>query len=310
MRAALLALLAFSAAASAEEDLLARVLARISEEAEVFHAQSTKVVGREEVHQRVRKEPRRFRLRIGEDALTPPPPEYEERKIVSEYGFSTLEEAPEAVLEFRQIISVDGRKVADYRSARRTLTLGITNPDDRAKKRMLRRFEKHGLDGAAATDFGQMLLLFRRRNLERYQFRIAGSGLIGADETIQIAFAQRTGPDSLTVFEGRNAVHIPLSGVIHVRQRDFVPIRIDFRSEQPDEKYTYTHESTVDYYSSARGLLLPVSVTYRKLVDGELVVENKAQYSDYQMFTVEAEVEFSPAEGRADAPQLAEPPPQ
>ncbi len=310
MKILVIALLAFGTTVSSANDRLDQILKRVSEEAEVFFMRATDVVGRETLQQRVRKKPRRFRLRIGDDALAPPPIRYEKRQIVSEYGFSTLDDAPEAILEFRQIVSVDGRNVVDHEEARRTLTLGITHRDDRAKKRMLRRFEKHGLDGAAATDFGQILLLFQRRSLQQYDFRIQGSGRIGASETLEIAFEQRKGPDSFTVFEGREAVHVPLAGVIHVRQRDYVPIRIVLEIRQQDEKFDYTYESTVDYYDSAYGVLLPVSVQYRKFVEGELLVENRAEYSKYQMFAVDAEIDFNAVEPAAGEPQLAEPPPE
>ncbi len=310
--AVLIALVVAAAAGLRGEDQLTPILNRVSEEAEVFRQVAPNVIGQETLVQKVRKEPRRFRLRVGDDALEPPPVHFNDRQIVSEYGFSTLEEAPDAVLELRQIVSVDGRKVVDHNRARQTLTLGITNRDDKAKKTMLRRFEKLGLDGAAATDFGQMLLLFRRRNLSRYNFQLAGGGRIGADETIMVDYEQKQGPESLTIFQGREAVHAQLAGTIEVRARDYLPLRITLRTKQveKDRDLDYLYESSVEYYQSAYGVLLPASVTYRKQVNGELLVENTSTYAGYSMFAVDAAIKFTPAdESSGDEPQLATPPP-
>ena len=43
-------------------------------------------------------------------------------------------------------------------------------------------------------------------------------------------------------------------------------------------------------------MVLPASVRYEKVIDGQVVVENVATYSDYQMFRVDTEIRFTPAE--------------
>jgi len=304
--AILFALLCSSGAAAG--DRLNRILNRVSEEAEVFRMLAPQVVGRETLRQKSRKNPGRFRLRVGDDALKPPQPKYKTRELVSEYGFSTVAEAPGALLELRQIVSIDGRQVVDQRKARETLTLGLKNNDDRAKKRMLRRFEKLGLSGAA-TDFGQVLLLFRRGNLERYEFSIEGVDRLGADEVIVLRFTQRKGPEAFTVFRGRESLHARLSGEIWVRSADFLPLRVDMSTGIDNGKFVTMHRGAVNYFRSAHSVMLPASVTYRQEVDGELLVENIASYSDFQMFSVDAAITFAPATDE-DAPQLAEPPPE
>ncbi len=302
--AALTALILSATALHAAEDL-GLILRRVSEEAEVFRVMAPRIVARETLRQKARKKRSRFRLRVGEAALKPPPPKYRTRLIVSEYSFSTLAEAPEALLEVRQVVSVDGRKVAGSGKARETLTLGLLNNDDRAKKRMLKRFEKLGLRGAA-TDFGQLILLFRRTNLGRFRFRIDRRERLRDETAIVLDYQQMEGPEALTIFEGRRAVHARLEGELWVRASDYVPMRITVRTEQPQGGYTAVHEGRVDYASSKYGVLLPLEVVYRKLIEGELLVENVAAYEEFQMFAVETVIEF-PSEESA-APPAAEPP--
>src|SRR6185295_10809360 len=101
--------------------------------------------------------------------------------------------------------------------ARHALSLGLKSADDRARKRMLEDFRKFGLTDAA-TDFGQMLLLFTRRELHNYDFRISGSDRLGADEAIVLTYDQRQGDQKFLVFEGRKTVRAKLDGKLWVRQ--------------------------------------------------------------------------------------------
>jgi len=307
MRLAASAALLLTAASLQGAHDLGLILRRVSEEAEVFRVMAPRVVARETLRQKARKKRSRFRIRVGEAALKPPPPKFQTRVIVSEYGFSTLKEAPEALLEVRQVISVDGRKITSRRKARDTLTLGLLNQDDRAKKRMLKQFEKLGLRGAA-TDFGQLILLFRRTNLGRYRFRIERRERLRQNTALVLHYEQKEGPEAFTIFEGRQAVHARLQGELWVRETDYVPLRITVRTEQPSEKYTIVHEGRVDYATSRFGVLLPAQVAYRKSADGELLVENTASYEEFHMFTVESAIEF-PASEAAAPPPTAPPPP-
>ncbi len=295
--AALAALLVWAATLPAAEDL-GLILRRVSEEAEVFRVMAPRVVARETLRQKARKKRSRFRIRVGAGALKPPAPKYQRREIVSEYGFSTLKEAPEALIEVRQVVSVDGRRVTESGKARETLTLGLLNPDDRAKKRMLKRFEKLGLRGAA-TDFGQLILLFRRTSLGRYRFRILRRERLRNETALVLAYEQKEGPEGLTIFEGRRAVRARLEGELWVRASDYLPMRITVRTTQPQGDYAAVHEGRVDYVASRFGVLLPAEVAYRRLVEGDLLVENTATYDDYHMFAAETVIQFPAAEPAA-----------
>ncbi len=290
----LLALAAVLPAIGADQQL-EQILNRVSEEAEAFRMLAPKVVARETLREKARKKRSRFRIRIGADALKPPPVKYQTREIISEYGFTTLREAPDALHELRQVVSVDGRPVTDHKKARETLTIGATSDDDRLKKKMLRRFAKLGLMGAT-TDFGQLILLFRRRHLGNYEFRHLRETRLGADRVVVTAFTQKEGPASLTIFEGRKATRARLTGEIWTREKDGLPLRITLKTTVKTDKHETVHRTTVDYFRSPYGVSLPAAVRYEKLVNGQLLVENVSSYTDYHMFAVETEIKFTPAE--------------
>ncbi|MCP5110730.1 MAG: hypothetical protein GY953_07845 [bacterium] len=282
------------AAAGQAPERLERILDRVSEEAAAFSNFAPRIIGRETLRQKAVKPRRRFRIRIGKDAAKPPPLRYQTREIVSEYGFTTFREAPGSLHELRTVVSVDGRQVVKGGKARETLTLGISKPDDKVKKRLLREFQKHGLS-SAATDFGQLVMLFERRQLGDYRFELAREGFLGAERAVVIRYQQLQGPDSVTIFEGRRAIKARLEGELWVRASDYVPLRITTVTTIAENKHTIQHRGAVDYFSGRYGAVLPASVRYKKLVDGQPVVENVATYSGYQMFTVDAEIQFAPA---------------
>src|SRR5262249_18785822 len=145
--------------------------------------------------------------------------------IVSEYSYAMLQNAPGVLHEFRQVISVDGRPVSTPEKARHALSLGLKSENDRARKRMLEDFRELGL-ADAAMDFGQLLLLFTKRELQNYDFRVESADRLGADEAIVLSYAQRQGEQSMLVFEGRKTIRAKLDGKLWVRKSDGLPLRI------------------------------------------------------------------------------------
>src|SRR6266849_4369258 len=107
-----------------------KMMARVSEEAEAFRTLAPQMLGRETLHQRGMKPPPRFRPRIGAAVAAPPPPEWQDRDIVSEYGYASF---AGSLHELRQVTAVDGRKVADDKRAQDALAKAITAKDDARK---------------------------------------------------------------------------------------------------------------------------------------------------------------------------------
>jgi len=275
----------------AEEVSLSAILDRVAEEAEAFLNLAPRIIGTETWHQRVVKPARRLRLRVGAAARQRPAPRIEERRIVSEYGFGQFKDSPGTLHEMRTVVSVDGRPVAGQAEARQSLALGITSDDDRLKRRILSRFQRYGL-AAAAVDFGQLVLMFTRRELGSYEFEISGERWIGSHRALVLAYRQRHGEAAFTIFEGNRAHRAPLRGELWVRRGDLLPLRISLSATLQDRTHEIEHRASVEYFPSAYGLVLPASVHYQKLADGEVVVEHLATYSAYRMFKADTEIRF------------------
>jgi hypothetical protein len=291
---------------------LADLLSRIAEEAEALQQNAPKSLTQEVLEQRALMPSTRFRPRIGKKAIaTVPPPRLVVRQIISEYSVGTLKDSTvQNLTELRQVISVDGRRVQSVERARHALSLGITSPDDRIRKRMLEDFARHGLVDIA-TDYGMLLLAFSKRGLSNMKVVLAGEEQVGADAAWVLKW-QQTSPDGgMLEFLGNQASRVALQGRLLVRKSDGLPLRIESSSEHPQDATSILlqtwsghpqagqrvrDEATIDYVQSAHGFLTPASVIHRHLVDGKMITENLYRYEPFKMFSADAEIKFTELE--------------
>jgi hypothetical protein len=282
---------------------LREILARVAEEAEVLEQNAPKALTRETLEQRAITPPPRFLPRVGKAATVASKPQLSVREIVSEYSVGTLQESDSRnLVEFRQVISVDGRPVQSVEHARHALSLGIQSPDDRVRKRMLEDFAKHGLVDVA-TDYGLILLAFTKRGLENMQVKPAGETRVGAEDALVFSWRQTSAAGGELEFFGNQSARRPLQGMLYVRKSDGLPLRVQAWAEHPDAKRTIRDEAAVDYALSTHGFLMPASVVHRHLVDGQLKTENLYRYEPFKLFSADAEIKFT------EVPDTPPPPP-
>jgi hypothetical protein len=283
-----------AAAAPTPAELLPKILERVSEEAEVFFQAAPRMVGQETLVHKGRRAAARFKSAPG----APPqqvPVAFSRRELVSEFGFGSLKGAPEDLRELRQVVKVDGRAVAKAEKARQTLAFNMASEDDRARKRMLETFEKHGLVGAA-MDFAQAVLLFRRASLATYEFEYFMQGMAGLDTAWVFKYRQKGG-EGMRVYGDKELARPKMAGELWVRRRDHVPLKVTFAVETKEHGQPVSHQAEVDYIHSAlHGILLPSRVQYTRSVRGEPMVENVATYSGFRMFKADADIKFTAAE--------------
>ena len=229
-----------------------------------------------------------------------PEPRYKVREIVSEYGFAGFQDNPEWLREFRQVTAVDGRNVLKgKRDARQALAEGMSSEDDRRRMSMLREFERYGQIGAA-TDFGQSILLFRRRELANCEFQIEREEFSGAQKTIVLSWRQTKEHDAARVYSGRKLERKLMSGLLWVRE-DGLPLKIRLGVESVENDLPVIHAAEIDYDLHRQGFLLPARMRYRKIAmakSGEplVLVENSATYGNWQLFQADAEIKFTPVD--------------
>jgi len=244
--------------------------------------------------QRTLLPPSRFQPRIGAAASEAQKIRERVREIVSEYSVAGLHDSESNdLVEFRQVISVDGKPVQSVENARRALSLGVQSEDDHLRKRMLEDFAKHGLVDIA-TDYAPILLAFTKRGLQNMMMGAVAQGQVGADTVLILAWKQKSAEGGELEFHGRQASHLPLSGTLWVRESDGLPLRVQTWAQSYDRaKHLIRDEATVDYVRSSHGFLTPTSVLHRHLVDGAMMTENLYRYEPFKLFTSDTELKFT-----------------
>jgi hypothetical protein len=267
----------------ARDARLERALPELTGVAAAFWRRAPDYLARETLNQKALTLPKR-KLHVGTGALGPPKPEFAHRQIDSYYALASFRSSSEALHEFREIISVDGQTTTAEPAAREKLLATINANDEKAKKALLQDFEKTSL-AVAATDFGQLILLFTKANLGKYTFELHGSGLVGADRALIVDFHQSGGGEALRVAGPGKEAREPLTGQIWIREAGFVPLRITLEASRHEGKKKIRDEARVDYEAKTDGIVLPVAVVYRRFVNDDLFVEDVYEYSGWQPVT-------------------------
>jgi len=270
------------------------VLSRVSEEAAVFQRNIVKALSQETLEQRSWMPPSRFQPRAGQKAAGIPEPRLQTRSIVSEYSVGILKESESRdLVEFRQVVSVDGKAIRSQASARHALSLGLQSPDDRIRKRMLEDFARNGLVDIA-TDYGLILLAFGKRGIADMQFGEEPARQIGSEAARSITWEQLTPAGGELQFHGRQSTRIPLAGRLLVRKSDFLPMRVEVWAESVTSgSLVIRDEAVVDYQMSEHGFLTPSSVVHRHMVNRTVLTENRYRYEPFKLFSADAEIQFT-----------------
>jgi len=289
MRAMLFAL---ASTAMLRADDAAEMIQRVSEEAAAFARVAPEVLGRETLKQRALKAPPRFHPRIGK-TTSAPSDNWQTREIISEYGFAALSSDPEGLHELRQVTTVDGKKVRDSKDAEDALARALKASDDERKIQALKQLEKYGLRGAA-TDFGQLILLFSSRGMERYEFTAKGPRNVNGVPLLVFSYKQIDGSETLTLVDPKEGGtrHLRLEGEIWVLAGPKIPIRITLVTSQGIGVEAVREQAAVDYAMSDYGSLLPVATLHQELRNGQMTVENRFMYSNFHKFGASSSVTF------------------
>lgn len=280
------------------DERVQQMTSRLAEEASVFARVAPDVIGTEKLRQRaIKLTHRRFHPHVVDQSAQPKGPEWQDRELVSEYGFSTLADNPGALREFRRVLTVDGRDVTKSKDSPDVLAKSILSQDDHAKRKLLEQFEKYGLVGTV-TDFGQLILLFEGKNIDQYEFAFAGTRMLAADSVLVFSYRQIDGPERLTVWDGKNTIRQKTSGEIWVRESDGLPVRITLNAVRGLGDQAVSEQAQVDYAMSSYGIILPVSVTHREYRAGVLSAENMFTYSGFRKFGASTVIQFTTGQSR------------
>ncbi len=136
-----------------------------------------------------------------------------------------------------------------------------------------------------ATDFGQLLLLFSRANLERYEITYLGARLVARVRMQTFRYKQLNGHEALTVFQGGQTQSLSVEGEIRVRESDGVLARVTLQATDKSSEKTRHEEAAVDYAASDFGIVLPYQYP-PGVARGRGGAENTFTYDGFHRFGV------------------------
>ena len=218
--------------------------------------------------------------------------EWQQRKIVSEYGFSVFG-SEGTIHELRQVTSVDGKQVKS--KGPEALAKLILADDEGRKRELLEQFASYGLLGAV-TDFGQVILLFTPANIGRYEFSFQRTARQGDQPVLVFSFKQIDGPNPLTVIDSRSkaAKALPVEGEVWVTEQTYLPVQISLASGDENVR----QEASIEYAMSGYGAVLPVHTDHHESRNGDVTAENHFTYSGFRRFGASADIIFEPEDPR------------
>jgi hypothetical protein len=265
----------------AEDTRVTEAMYRVSKEASQLWQIAPGFMGRDTLNQRalVRKRSH-FRVGVAGETGGKLEPMYQTREILSFYGLGAFKGAPEALREFRESYAMDGAPLQDEKKARERLGALLSGGDNAAKQAAINTFEQRCVAGSA-TDFGQLILLFTKANVNKYTYEFGGDTRLGVDNAWMISFKQQKGNESLHISDGGKKIAEKLQGEIWVRQGDYLPLRVVLNSTRTRNKNEIRDEAKVDY-TVISGALLPAAIVYRRFLNDELVLESIYRYADWQ----------------------------
>ena len=131
-----------------------------------------------------------------------------------------------------------------------------------ARRKCSSSSKRWGFTGAV-TDFGQLILLFGRREMERYEFSFKGPGTIENAPALVFTYKQLDGPEALTLFKANNKGSIAPAenGRRDLGESGKLCSHADHDGGHGERSHNAPlhEEASVDYVMSQYGALLPVS---------------------------------------------------
>lgn len=263
---------------------------RVAAHAEQFARKAAGVQTTETLVQRAYSLPPHARFAIGA-AAAPVYARYLINELISDYSIAPLKAgAGGTLVEFREILSLNGKAVRTPDIARKALARSVNAGEVASRKRMLEELVKLGLVDVA-TDFGLLLLAFTNQSQAGVEWAEAGMAFVGAEEAVVLEWRQKTG-GALEFMRGKPAAR-PMHGWIWVRRTDGVPLRVRALFEHPERGRTIRDDTTIDFvFSPVLSCVTPVTVAHRHFVDGFLLTENLYTYQPFRLFTTDSRIEF------------------
>jgi hypothetical protein len=217
-----------------------------------------------------------------------------QRSFISDYLIVTLPSDPTFAVEFRDILSIDGRALPRRKQLLKIFEERASTAFQEAQ-RAARESTKHNLGRerySNMVNFGLNFILPSAQPNIEYAFEQQG-GLAANSEWVLLRFSETTGKTALRAVTPFGHKPIPSTGLIWLSRPDFRLMRIDFKFKQEDPYAPIAGRYVSEYAPAPDGLLLPARFEERffDVKDAAtLLFESVATYSNFRRFSAEVKI--------------------
>ncbi|PYV41076.1 MAG: hypothetical protein DMG06_18325 [Acidobacteria bacterium] len=228
-----------------------------------------------------------------------------QRLFTSDYLVVTLPSDPESPVEFRDIISIDGKPIARKNQGLLELFRKKSANAFEEAERVAQESTKHNLGRkrySNMVNFGLNFILPEFHDRIVYQLIESGPAL--HDKTLLLEFREATDETALRAETPFGQKPIPSKGRIWLTQPDAKVLKIDFTFKQDAEFYPIAGRYLSEYQPGPDNLLLPSRFEeyfYDLKVPDRVIFESVASYSNFRRFSTE--VRIVPEDPTPDLPK-------
>ena len=217
-----------------------------------------------------------------------------ERRFISDYLIVTLPSDPSSTVEFRDILSIDGRQLSRRKQLLKIFEEQASTAFKEAE-RAARESTKHNLGRkrySNMVNFGLNFILPSAQPKIEYAFEQQG-GLAANSERVLLRFNETTDETALRAITPFGKKPIPSSGLLWLSLPDFRVMRIDFKFKQEDPLFPISGRYIAEYAPGPDQLLLPARFEERffDVKDAAILLfESVATYSNFRRFSAEVKI--------------------
>ncbi|MFN8009477.1 MAG: hypothetical protein U0V70_21080 [Terriglobia bacterium] len=218
-----------------------------------------------------------------------------QRNFMSDYFIVTLSQTPLRTVEFRDILSIDGKDLP--RKSNKLVELFKTQSPDALKEveRITKESTKHNLGRERYTNmvnFALNFLLPENQNQIAYSFQNPGKDSLDTTAVVIhfCEFGNRTALSADTP-TGRHPIYS--SGYIWLTLPEVEVLRVDFSFKSDNEQYPISGRYISEYTRGTDNLMLPKRFEERfyDFKEPELMTfESEALYSNYRKFSTDVKI--------------------
>lgn len=217
-----------------------------------------------------------------------------QRSFVSDYLIVTLPSDPASTVEFRDILSIDGRLLPRRKQMLKIFEENASTAFKEAE-RAAKESTKRNLGRkrySNMVNFGLNFILPSAQPKIEYAFEQQG-GLAANSEWVLLRFSEMTDETALRAVTPFGNKPIPSSGLLWLSLPDFRVLRIDFKFKQEDPFFPIAGRYLSEYAPGPDQLLLPARFEERFFDVKDpaiLLFESAATYSNFRRFSAEVKI--------------------